>query len=339
MEVLQRTANRGSISTGFDIDNSLKFEADNSEYMSRIMTSTGNRKTFTLSVWLKRTQVSDTGDAFGHTFFQGGNSGSGTSVLLRFGTSTNTDQLRLQFVSDLQVSVTNRVFRDTSAWYHIVVAVDTTQATASDRWKLYVNGVQETSFASSYYPTQNADTQNNYSVSSTYSQEIGAYVVGSGFGRFNGYMAEYNHIDGQQLLPTDFGEFDEDTGIWKPKAYTGSYGTNGFYLDFEDSASLGADDSGNGNNFTLNNITSADQATDTPTNNFCTINTLQPYLSTTVITNGATKMGKTAATWQTAFATMGITSGKWYWEYKTSEADNMTGIADIDTFSSFGTSA
>jgi hypothetical protein len=340
MEVLQRTANRGSISTGFDIDNSLKFEADNTEYMSRIMTSTGNRKTFTVSVWLKRTQVSDTGDVYGHTFFQGGNAGTGTSVLFRFGTSTNTDQLRLQFVSDTQVSVTNRVFRDTSAWYHIVVAVDTTQATASDRWKLYVNGVQETSFASSYYPTQNADTQNNYSVSSTYQQDIGAYVSGGTvFGKFNGYMAEYNHIDGQQLLPTDFGEFDEDTGIWKPTAFQGSYGTNGFYLDFESSGSLGADSSGNGNNFTLNNITSADQATDTPTNNFCTINTLQPYLSTTVITNGATKMGKTAATWQTAFATIGITSGKWYWEYKTSEADNMTGIADIDTFSSFGTSA
>ena len=320
MEVLQRTANRGSISTGeYEIDNSLKLEADNSEYMKRVMTATGNRKTFTISVWLKRTELkAGAADAYGHTFFLGGNGGTGTAVQLRFSTSgTNPDALQFRINTETD-NYTNRVFRDTSAWYHIVLAVDTTQATDSNRLKLYVNGVQETSFATINYPTQNSDTQNNLSSSSTYGQEIGAYdSAGTYYGKFCGYLAEYNHVDGQQLAPTEFGETDDDSGIWKPKAYTGTYGTNGFYLDFADAADLGDDESGNGNDFTETNITAADQATDTPTNNFCTL--LGQQQDSVVGTEPSIKEGGTtmfggATSSQNAVGTMGVRSGKWYFE-------------------------
>ena len=321
MESLARSANRGSVPTGYEIANSLKLEADNSEYMVRTMTSTGNRKTFTLSVWLKRTELKDgAGSIYGHTFFVGGNAGSGASVHLRFSTSTtNSDSLEFR-IEGGAANYTNKVFRDTSAWYHIVFAVDTTQATESNRIKLYVNGVQETSFAAISYPSQDTDTQNNFSQSSTYAQEIGAYnSAGSYYGKFCGYLAEYNHVDGQQLAPTEFGETDDDSGIWKPKEYTGSYGTNGFYLDFEDSSSLGADDSGNGNNFTLTNIAAADQATDTPTNNFCTPLLIQNYNSTDSIshTEGGTKLTTASGTgWRTNMASVSLSSGKWYFEAK-----------------------
>ena len=339
MEVLQRTANRGSIATGgYDIANSLKLEADNSEYMKRVMTATGNRKTFTISVWLKRTELqAGAADGFGHTFFLGGNGGTGTAVHLRFKTGTPNSDALLFKINTGTDNVTNRVFRDTSAWYHIVLAVDTTQATASNRLKLYVNGVQETSFATINYPTQNSDTQNNFFQSATYGQEIGAYEsAGTYYGKFCGYLAEYNHIDGQALAPTEFGEFDEDTGIWKPKAYEGTYGTNGWYLDFVDAANLGDDSSGNSNNFTLTNITAADQATDTPTNNFCTLNPLVFQNVNGVysfITEGATKARSTQFdVYYTYAPTFGVTRGKWYaeFEYEGSNVDNLVGILDID---------
>jgi hypothetical protein len=159
--------------------------------------------------------------------------------------------------------ITSQVFRDMSAWYHIVVAVDTTQATDTNRVKIYVNGSQVTSFLSTLYPSQNTDTSVN--------QSGAPCRVGAGTSLyFNGYMSDVYLIDGQQLAPSDFGEFDEDSGIWKPIAYEGTYGTNGFYLEFKDSSALGDDTSGNGNDFTVNNLTSIDQTTDTPTNNFAT---------------------------------------------------------------------
>jgi hypothetical protein len=155
-----------------------------------------------------------------------------------------------------------------------------------------------------------------------------------------GYLADYYLIDGQQLAPTDFGEFDEDSGIWKPKAYTGSYGTNGFFLDFESSGSLGADSSGNGNNFTLNNITSADQATDTPTNNFCTIDPNYQALNTTsnyhTVSNGATFVtgNQSATVWTAVAGTIPLFKGKWYWEIKKNGAkantNMLVGVGGID---------
>jgi hypothetical protein len=261
METLQRTANRGSISTGYDIDNSLKFEADNAERMQRtsaaIGTPTSTQKA-TISAWVKRTELQSSGNSIVWI----GNAGA-VSTILGF----NNDRL------DANTDITGGfnlkstpVFRDTSAWYHIVWAFDTTQATAANRVKLYVNGVQIEDFDTETYPNQN-------NAIGLYEINMSHYIGWSDAQSQSGYYSEFYLIDGQQLAPTDFGEFDDDSGIWKPKAYTGTFGNEGYYIDFEDSANLGDDVSGNGNNFTaLYNIAAADQATDTPTNNFATFN-------------------------------------------------------------------
>jgi len=321
METLQRTANRGSISTGYDVENSLKFEADNTEYLSRTPSSAGNRKTWTFSGWVKRTEI-----------------GSGGNTILSAGDTYiqfdgNALQINFRAASENFFIITNRLFRDTSAWYHIVVQCDTTQGTASNRAKVWVNGVQETSFSTSTYGnmSQNYDTLMN----STNEHEVGKYsneeTTYANF--FNGYMAEMHLVDGTALTPTSFGEFDDDSGIWKPKAYTGSYGTNGFYLDFENASSLGADSSGNGNNFTPTNITSADQATDTPTNNFCTLNFNTGYIQgsdATTFTQGATTRQGGSSSYNGALGTIGINpfvgSAKWYWEVELSANNNGNGI-------------
>ena len=271
METLQRTANRGSISTGYDIDNSLKLENDNSESLTRSAQDGGNRKITTISFWTKRTELTS---SYEMLLMAGVNSANYTS--LGFGTGNEINFHYYNGGSYPYNFTTQRLFRDTSAWYHIVIGIDTTQATDTNRVKFYVNGEQiaNSDLGTNVYPSQDIDTPFNNN-SATYPMEIGNDSVFSIGGiAYSGYIAEFNFIDGSQLTPTSFGEFDEDSGIWKPKAYTGSYGTNGFYLDFETAGSLGADSSGNSNNFSLVNITSADQATDTPTNNFCTLNPL-----------------------------------------------------------------
>ena len=322
MAFLTKAANRGSIATGYEIDNSCSFyDSDRTTtgtganaHLDFTPSSTSNRKTGTFSSWVKRTYLDDIGVLF----------------------SSGTNQQHLRFNSNGVINIrdynestsltTNAVFRDTSAWYHFVMAIDTTQSTASNRIKLYVNGDQITSFASAVYPTQNQDWNFNYSSSQMF---IGARRWPTGGSNIiqglDAYVAETNWIDGQQLTPSDFGEYDEDSSIWKPKKYTGSYGTNGFYLDFESSGSLGADSSGNSNNFTLNNITSADQATDTPTNNFAHWNPLMAYDGNegrSEITEGGTTL-KNSNTgngssngWYGGAGTIPVTSGKWYWEYQ-----------------------
>ena len=311
MEVLQRTANRGSISTGeYEIDNSCKFEADNSEQLYRTPSSDGNMKTWTYSVWFKRTELGT-----GMTLI------SALDTYMYFETD-DTAWLNIRSASTNFFMATNRKFRDTSAWYHAVIVCDLTDGTAADRLKLYINGVRETSFSNNTY--ENADSDDNTGMHKATVHRIGQY---SGYGnKFCGYMAEINSIDGQALAPTEFGEFDENSGIWKPKEYTGSYGTNGFYLDFADAADLGDDESGNGNDWTEGGITSADQATDTPTNNFCTLSPLWVYGNalTTGPIEGATKVSGGA--WAGTKATMGVANGKWYWEYKSSVSDAIIGI-------------
>jgi hypothetical protein len=323
METLQRTANRGSISTGYDIDNSLKFEADNSEKLSRSQTTGTNRKKFTVSFWVKRTELSAlqvlasaevSGNDLSFLNFE-------TDNVLRFrDTASASDQCILE---------TNRVFRDTSAWYHIVLRVDTTDATADDRNRIYVNGVQETSFSARTNFDLNDDTFWGYNG--------GNLTWGNALGEANyysGYTAEAVYVDGLSLAPTSFGEFDEDTGIWKPINVSGlTFGNNGYYLDFEDSSNLGNDASG-GTDFTLNNITSADQATDTPTNNFAVLNTISATSTVLDATEGATFLSNNdgSISWQTISATIGVTSGKWYWEnQKNSNTGNFfSGIAASD---------
>jgi hypothetical protein len=220
-----------------------------------------------------------------------------------------------QNTNDIQLSIkTEMQFRDPSAWYHIVFAVDTTQATESDRAKLYVNGVLQTALDGEnasggardtpLYPSQNTDLQFN----SNEAHYINKYATNYE----DMYMSEFVFIDGQQLTASSFGETDTASGIWKPKSVSGlTFGTNGFYLPFTNSASLGADSSGNSNDWTVNNLTAIDQTTDTPTNNFCTLNPLTK--SSATFSEGNLKQGGAGAS---AVATFGVSSGKWYFEQK-----------------------
>ena len=286
---------------GYVVDNSCRFDDGSSDYLERTAGSTGNRKTLTISYWLKRSNITTANsqgvlnagiltDGNNHSFC-GFQFSTDTSIIQT--TTSNSNVMSLQ---------SNALFRDVSAWYHFVWKVDTTQATESDRVTLYVNGVEFS--LTGTFPSLNQDTWFNYA---------DTHTVGTRFTNYlNGYLTEMILIDGTALDPTSFGEFDEDTGIWKPIDVSGlTFGTNGFYLDFENSGSLGADVSGNGNNFTVNNLTAIDQSTDTCTNNFATLNPLTK--SSATFSEGNLKQGGAGAS---AVATFGVSSGKWYFEQK-----------------------
>lgn len=246
-----------------EIGQSLRFNVDDSAYLARTPSSAGNRKTWTYSTWVKRSVLSSgASPTFGITAKE---VGTNSRSEMEFA----NDEIEISFNpsgSQGFTSSTNAVFRDTSAWYHIVVSVDMTQATATDRLKVYVNGVSQT-FRVYSVPSQNTDCTINNNVP----HSIGRYQSG-GNQYFGGYLAEVNFVDGQALDPTDFGV--TKSGVWIPKSYSGTYGTNGFYLDFGNSGSLGADVSGNGNNWTPTNLASTDQMLDSPTNNWATLNPL-----------------------------------------------------------------
>ncbi len=252
-------------SAGYQIARSLRFNAADSPQLTRTPSSASNRDTFTLSFWVKRGSnigsnstrqwiafVQDSGVNYFSMFFEEG-----------------TDKLEIRNIEGTATLRTTQAFRDPSAWYHIVLGVDTTQATAADRWKLYVNGSQVTAFDTATYPTQNTDQYWN----STFAHRISGTASTQ---YLDGYLADFYSIDGQALTPSSFGETDSTTGMWKPKSYSGTYGTNGFNLNFSDnsgvtSSTLGNDTSGvNNNDWTPNNfsITAGsgnDSLTDTPT--------------------------------------------------------------------------
>ena len=299
-----------SLTGGYEVDNSLRFEDGDTAYLSKSSSgSTGAGKTFTLSLWVKR------GELGREQYLVHARSADSQGNFARLEFDSG-DGLRFRGYSTTYFD-TSRLFRDTSAWYHLVLAVDTDTSGDSNSVKIYVNGVQETAFDSSTNPS----TDDDLILGSNRNHFIGTsnYVGGTG-ALYNGYMAEIHLVDGQKLDASSFGEFDEDSGIWKPIAYTGTYGTNGFYLDFENSGSLGADASGNGNNFTVNNLTSIDQTTDTPTNNFCTLN---PLASESGITFSEGNLKTTSSTDGAGCgSTMAVKSGKWYFEVKYSDSAN-----------------
>ena len=320
METLQRLHNRGSISTGYDIDNSLKLEDGATEGMAKNFSGDGDQRTWTYSTWVKRTQISGS-DAF-HLF-------GGSYTNIQFMTN---DLLRVELYDGASTVYAdlNRVFRDTSAWYHIVVTLDTTQSTAADRVKIYINGVQDTSFNNSTYANMSQNAQFQIG-SATADYQFGYYFVGGANDRrFCGYVAETHYVNGTALDATSFGEFDDDSGIWKPKEYTGSHGSKGFYFKFDDSSNLGKDSSSGGvGDFTLTNITAADQATDTPTNNFATFNAMHPLASSTNIRQGATQF-YISSNWQTAVASIAVSKGKWYAEFSPDSSTTIVGFVDVE---------
>lgn len=276
---------------GYTIEQSIRFNRDDDAKLTRTFGTATNRKIYTLSVWEKN----------------GKNAGS----LLEYNATGGVTWANINFGQDGRIDFfdysggaaridlrTTAIYRDPSAWYHVVVAVDTTQATSTDRVKMYVNGTQITSFGTATYPSLNFDGFINSAVS---------HLIGDGVnGPFDGYLAEYHFIDGQALDPTSFGETNSD-GVWVPIEYTGSYGTNGFYITGADSADLGADDSGNGNDFTSSGLTTTDQMLDTPTDNFCVLNPIDPATTGTLSDGNLVTSGN-------AKVTMRPDSGQWYYE-------------------------
>ena len=277
---------------------SLRFDNARNSFLNRTPSIAGNQKTWTWSGWVKRNNSTS-------PLFRSINASG--FVLLRF----LSDQINLIWFSSntAQWSVTtNALYRDFSAWYHIVVAFDTTQGTASNRVKIYVNGVQETSLATASYPNQNSDHLVNQTLVHSFATT----------GALDAYMAEVNLIDGQALDPTSFGE--TKNGVWIAKEYTGSYGTNGFRLQFNQtgtgtasSSTIGADTSGNTNHFTSSGIVASDcSLLDSPENNFATLNPLwnsvqQTYAEGNLKTTSGSQHSPTCST-------IGVSSGKWYVE-------------------------
>jgi len=316
--------------TGYDVDNSCRFNAPDDAYMHKTPSSSGSRRIGTFSIWIKPALNTPEGQ---YLFSGSPNTTTTTSI----GLSIDGDDIRFNgWTSNVQhmLLVTDKKFRDPSAWYHIVVAWDTTQGTASNRVKIYVNGVQETSFSTEIYPNQNRDLNINNASNKTI---IGArpdenYAFG------DGYYSEVVMIDGTALAPTSFGEFDEDSGIWKPIDVSGlTFGTNGFYLDFEDSSNLGNDANG-GTDFTEVNLAATDQSTDTCTNNFATLNPL--FVGDTNITyaEGNLKTTATSEGQKNAVSTIAVSSGKWYCEMVSRNGTNYPGFGIMDSQSVLQTS-
>ena len=302
-----------AVGGGFDVDNSLRFNRPSSDYLNRTQSGGSATTKITFSTWLKRTNL-----GIETWMFDAPNSSNQSDGFRHLTNDT------LQFLlNDNYVLTTNRVFRDTSAWYHLVVVMDTTQGTDSNRVKIYVNGVQETSFSATSYPSQNATAQ-------------GLFVSGrplyvgrqSGGNYLDGYLAETVFIDNQALAPTSFGEFDSDSGVWKPIDVSDlTFGTNGAYLDFEDSSALGNDAAGS-NNFTVNNLAATDQSTDTCTNNFCTFNILD-NINASTFAEGNLKITTVSGNYSPNTSTFRVIEGKWYWEIKLVQ-DTNTGANEVD---------
>jgi hypothetical protein len=321
-------------STGYNLTRSLRFRASASAYLNRTPASAGNQQKFTWSGWIKRGKLSS------------------EQAIIVCRTGSNTEFGRLVFNSSDQLDfwdrnsssttllrlVTTQVFRDPSAWYHVVMYVDTTQATAANRAIFYINGVQVTAYGTATYPTQNT----NLDFNTANLTAIGVEVPNATY--FDGYLTEVNFIDGQALTPSSFGSTNATTGVWQPARYTGTYGTNGFYLPFTDNSALttssnvglGKDFSGNANYWTTNNISltsgvTYDSMTDVPTltsataANYCVLN---PILQNSwwaapsrgTITNANLRISGSGGS---AFSTFDVaTTGKWYLELTITSYNN-----------------
>ena len=291
-----------TLSSGFDVGNSVRFNRADSAILNKTFDDDGtHHDKGTISLWIKRNELGAEEVLF--------SAGANNREFIRFETN---DTLTYRSVAESYHLNTNRVFRDVSAWYHIVVAFDSSQGTASNRNKIYVNGVQETSFATeTYTPNQNMDHK-------LLSGELNSLGKDSEQNTFAAcYFCEVIGIDGVAHAPTSFGEFDEDSGIWKPISVSGlTFGTNGFHLNFADSSALGTDVSGNGNNFANTNLAATDQSTDTCTNNFPTMNSLDNFYAAATFAEGNLQVTTGNSMYSYNTATIGVASGKWYWEGK-----------------------
>ena len=296
----QWLANAGA---SYEIDQSIRFNDDDSAYLTRTPGSAGNQRTFTFSTWVKFCTIKADNTLFSSWIA----SGASAYALIYI---DGTFNLRFEDQNNTKI-ITDQVFRDTSAWYHVVVRVDTTDSTSGDRYQMYINGSRVTSFKTETQPAVNYQTnvnkaqphylgRNGYSAAMLYSDL---------------YQAETHFIDGTALDASSFGETNDD-GVWVPKAYDGSYGTNGFYITGETAGDLGEDFSGNNNDFTSAGLTTADQMLDTPTLNYPTLNSAVIYQSGLLLSDGnLDAFGSSGSGWNLIPATMQIPStGKWAFE-------------------------
>lgn len=317
MSVINASTLLASAGGEYSIARSVRLRAVTQAYFSRTPGSAGNRQRFTLSAWVKLGVLT-----------------TPASLLSAYTDASNRDGI--QFTGSGQIQVfnivgggvscdiaTTPVYRDPSAWYHVVVAVDTTQATAANRVLVYVNGVQVTSFATATYPALNA----NFTINATVVHNIGRLLLASPTNPFDGYLADVHFIDGQALTPSSFGETNLTTGVWSPKRYGGTYGTNGYRLTFEDNsassaAAIGKDSGGNGHNWTPTNVsvtagTSNDSMIDTPTaGNYAVMNPLTRTASTLTVRDGNLFVLNSFSNFQSAMASILLpSSGLWYAEF------------------------
>ncbi len=292
-------------------------------YLTKTLGSPTNNYKWTYSVWVKRSKL---GTEQNITEVYSNNQNKGR---IMFRTDDQLEILDLQSDAYVMQKKLNRKFRDTNAWYHIVIANDST--IGSPDIKIYVNGVEETSFA-----TDNEYTQNQASL---FNSAIANYIGSAQSGvNFDGYMSHFAFVDGTALTPTSFGQTDSTSGIWKFKSPSGvTWGTNGFHLKMENSAALGTDSSGNTNTFTVNG--NLKQALDTPSNVYATINSLGYAVSNNwTVANGNTSKASTPTTnaWRSGYGTIGASSGKYYWEFKVDQIESsdpnniMVGIIDAE---------
>jgi len=274
-------------------------------YLSRtISSSPTNPDKFTISMWVKRSKL-----------------GSEQAIMGQYASANFRG--KIDFLSDDRIEyiqkndgnttanlITTRKFRDTSAWYHLVYQFDTSQGTSSNRIKLYVNGVQETAFDTASYPAQDLDMRLNQA-----SGTLNIGQDGNSANYFEGYISHIALADGQTYAPTSFGQTDATSGIWKFISPSGiTWGDDGFHLKMENSGNLGLDSSGQTNNFTVNG--NLKQALDTPSNVYCTMNSLDNYYPASTFTTGNNSIGTAGSRRSYNTGTLGVSSGKWYWEVK-----------------------
>ena len=281
--------------------------------LTRNISSAGSSQRGTLSMWVKRSEAPASGSNAYPRIYQ--NEYSNSNFFEVF--FTNGGELQVDNYASDSTNLrlrTNRKFRDFSAWYHILISIDTTQNTEADRCKIYINGTQETSFGTSTYPSQNT---NLLLTNSGYQQHIG-YSGYSSEQYFGGYISHAAYIDGTALTPTTFGSIDSTSGIWKFKSPSGlTFGNNGFHLKFENSGNLGLDSSGNSNNFTVNG--NLKQALDTPSNVYATLNALQRIDDYNFSNGNNTFTNTSTGAHRCVHSTLSASSGKWYAEVKVVE--------------------
>jgi len=309
--------------TGFDVANSLRFDDGSSDNLSGTLSSgSGSDVKGTISLWVKRCHL-------------------GTDQAIICGKKSNSERVTVSFTSENRFEIqfidtsnaynwrSTALFRDTASWYNCIIKFDTGNVTANSRVRAFINNEEITSW------NMQETIPNDLKIGFFNGSDGNTRVIGARGGSstdkfFDGYICEVVGINNSLNDNTDFGEVDEDSGIWKPIDVSGlTFGTNGFYLDFENSGSLGNDKSGNGNNFTVNNLTSIDQTTDTCTNNFATLNALLPLHSSTFSEGNCKWTPSTASQYYWSNSTFGLSQGKWYMEAKlTTSADhNYFGIS------------